>query len=74
MEKISINTISINLDQFLKLVSAVDSGGKVKLLIADGLIKVNGNLVTERRKKLYSGDIVEVEELGCWEVADQENP
>ena len=42
MEKILIKTETINLDQLLKWASIVDSGGIVKFMIEDQLIKVNG--------------------------------
>ena len=60
MEKILIKTETINLDQLLKWASIVDSGGIVKFMIEDQLIKVNGEVVTQRRKKIYPGDIIEI--------------
>ena len=60
MEKISIDTEFIKLDQFLKLAAAVESGGVAKHLIQDGEVLVNGEVETRRGKKLISGDIVEI--------------
>ena len=68
MEKILIKTETINLDQLLKWASIVDSGGIVKFMIEDQLIKVNGEVVTQRRKKIYHGDIIEIIDSGQWEV------
>lgn len=68
MEKILIKTETINLDQLLKWASIVDSGGVVKFMIEDQLIKVNGEVVTQRRKKIYPGDIIEIIDSGQWEV------
>lgn len=68
MEKILIKTETINLDQLLKWASIVDSGGFVKFMIEDQLIKVNGEVVTQRRKKIYPGDIIEIIDSGQWEV------
>ena len=68
MEKILIKTETINLDQLLKWASIVDSGGIVKFMIEDKLIKVNGEVVTQRRKKIYPGDIIEIIDSGQWEV------
>ena len=44
MEKrtISIDTEFIRLDALLKFAGAVDTGGQAKLVIQDGLVKVNG--------------------------------
>lgn len=68
MEKISINTPQINLDQLLKWAGIVESGGQVKLMIDEGLIQLNNVLVTERRKKVHPGDVVIIEGLGTWQV------
>ena len=51
----------IQLDQFLKLISVVASGGEAKHLIREGLILVNGEVETRRGRKLRCGDLVEFE-------------
>lgn len=61
MEKISINTEYIKLDQFLKYANVVESGGVAKVVILDGLVKVNGEVCTQRGKKIRVNDIVEFE-------------
>lgn len=68
MQKVAIHTDDIQLDQFLKIAGAVMTGGEVKMLIADGLIKKNGEVETARRRKLVPGDVVEVENVGIYEV------
>lgn len=68
MEKSVIHTENIQLDQFLKWVGAVESGGQVKPLLEEGLIMVNGRAETARRRRLTAGDIVEIREAGCWQV------
>lgn len=55
-----IDTEYIKLDSFLKAVNAVMSGGEAKLLIADGMVKVNGDVELRRGRKLYPGDRVEL--------------
>ena len=42
MEKISINTEKIQLDQFLKWAGILESGGQVRPMLDEGLIFVNG--------------------------------
>ncbi|HHZ02408.1 MAG TPA: RNA-binding S4 domain-containing protein [Tissierellia bacterium] len=59
MEKIKITTEYIKLSQLLKLANAVDGGGMAKNVIAEGLVKVNGEVVLQRGKKLRAGDLVE---------------
>ncbi|MDI3480861.1 MAG: ribosome-associated protein [Tepidanaerobacteraceae bacterium] len=61
MKKVVIKTQSINLDQFLKWAGAVSTGGEAKLLINDGKVKVNGQVETHRSRKLFFGDVVELE-------------
>lgn len=49
------------LNGFLTSQGICSSGGQAKLLIRSGAVKVN-NIVEERnRKKLFDGDVVEVE-------------
>jgi ribosome-associated protein len=49
----------IKLDSFLKAVDAVSSGGEAKMLILDGLVRVNGETELRRGRKLRPGDQVE---------------
>ena len=58
MEKIAINTEYIKLDALLKYAAMVGTGGEAKLAIAEGLVKVNGEVCTMRGKKLRPGDTV----------------
>ncbi|RKD31368.1 S4 domain-containing protein YaaA [Thermohalobacter berrensis] len=61
MEKVKINSEYIKLDQLLKYVRVADTGGQAKFLIKNGQVKVNGEIVFQRGKKLRSGDEVEVD-------------
>jgi len=54
---------AIRLDQFLKSQGAVGTGGQAKLVIQDGLVRVNGTTETRRRCQLRPGDVVEFEDL-----------
>jgi len=58
MNKIEIYTEYIPLDSFLKFCGVVSSGSEAKFLIKQGLISVNGEICTQRGKKLYNRDIV----------------
>lgn len=68
MENIEIHTDSIHLDQLLKWAGVISSGGQIRDMLDEQMIKVNGNLVTERRKKICPGDIVEISAIGIWKV------
>lgn len=49
---------SIRLGQFLKLASLIDSGADAKGVIADGLVRVNGEVELRRGRQLRPGDSV----------------
>ena len=49
----------IKLGQALKAAGLVDSGLDAKIVIQDGLVRVNGEVEDRRGKKLYDGDVVE---------------
>lgn len=68
METIEINTDYIQLDQLLKWAGIVNSGGQVKFMIEDQLILLNDHLVSEKRKKIFPGDVVEIKDSGIWKV------
>jgi ribosome-associated protein len=63
INEIKITTDFIKLDSFLKLASAVSTGGHAKMVITGGEVKVNGQVCLMRGKKLYKDDTVEFEGL-----------
>lgn len=60
METISINTEFIKLDQLLKFANIVENGADAKYLITNGYVILNGETEIRRGKKIYNGDIVEI--------------
>lgn len=58
MEEILLRDEYIKLGQALKAAGLVESGVMAKDVIADGLVKVNGEVEYQRGKKLRDGDIV----------------
>lgn len=59
-ETITINTEFIAMDKLLKFSGIADTGGQAFLMIEDSIVYLNGQLVTEKRKKVYAGDTVTV--------------
>lgn len=59
MEIIKLREDFIKLGQALKATGLVESGVEAKIVIQDGLVKVNGQVEIQRGKKLVAGDIVE---------------
>ncbi|NLW79813.1 MAG: RNA-binding S4 domain-containing protein [Ruminococcaceae bacterium] len=58
MTEIPIHTAYIKLDAFLKLAALCQTGGQAKWLIQSGDVLVNGDVCTQRGKKLRPGDVV----------------
>ena len=58
MESIQITTEFIKLDALLKFAALVGTGGEAKMVIADGMVSVNGETCTMRGKKIHPGDTV----------------
>lgn len=61
MTAVEIKDEFIKLGQLLKLANLVSSGVEAKMVIQDGLVKVNGEVETRRGKKIYPQDVVEFE-------------
>ena len=61
MEIIKLRDDFIKLGQALKAAGLVESGVDAKFVIQDGLVKVNGQVETQRGKKLVDGDVVTFE-------------
>lgn len=68
MERIVIQTDTIQLDQLLKLAGVVPTGGAVKQLLLEGRILINGVPETARRKKIAPGDVVTLK----WDGEEEE--
>lgn len=61
MNEIKIDTDFIKLDSFLKWCGAASLGSEAKFYIQNGDVKVNGEVATQRGKKLRCGDVIEVD-------------
>ena len=62
MRVVEIEEEPIELYKILKFDNMVQIGGEAKFVIAGGLVRVNGEIETRKRKKIVSGDIIEFEE------------
>ena len=61
MEEIKLRDEFIKLGQAIKAANLVESGAEAKEVIQEGYVKVNGEVCTQRGKKLVVGDIVSFE-------------
>lgn len=59
MRHIDVYGDFIQLNEFLKVADIVTMGSDAKVLVTMGLVKVNNEVVSEVRKKLRDGDVVE---------------
>lgn len=61
-ETVAIITEFITMDKLLKFSGVADTGGQAFLMVKDGIVKLNGKLVTEKRKKVFPGDVVNIDD------------
>jgi S4 domain protein YaaA len=71
-EAINITTEYITLGQFLKEAGIIDTGGMAKWFLSEFAVEVNGEEEARRGRKLYPGDVVEVEENGSFTIGTGE--
>lgn len=57
-QEVKITTEFIKLDQLLKFANIAESGAMAKEMIADEIISVNGEIATQRGKKIRPNDVV----------------
>lgn len=52
----------IELIKLLKIKQIAQSGGHAKIMVEEGIVKVNGQQEFRKRNKLKAGDVIEVED------------
>lgn len=63
MNEVIINKEPVELYKILKFQGWLASGGEAKNAIADGLVRVNGAVETQKRKKIVGGDVIEFDSV-----------
>lgn len=58
MEVFTLRDDFIKLGQLLKATGLVESGLDAKIVIQNGLVKLNGEVEVQRGKKIVAGDVV----------------
>lgn len=61
-ETIEITTATITMDKLLKFSGVADTGGQAFMRVEDGVVRLNGQLVTEKRKQVRPGDVVNIDD------------
>ena len=59
MKTVHLNQQPTELYKILKFEGLVASGGDAKTVIVDGLVRVNGQIETQKRKKIMHDDVIE---------------
>ena len=59
IKSVKVEKEPVELYKILKFENLVGSGGEAKFVIAQGLVFVNNAKETRKRKKIFSGDVVE---------------
>ena len=62
MIEVGINREPVELYKVLKFEGLVGSGGEAKLVVDNGLVRLNGEVETRKRKKVVSGDVIEFDQ------------
>ncbi len=60
-QKIYIHKEPVELYKILKFEGLVTTGGAAKMAVAEGLVNLNGQIETQKRKKVFCGDEIEFE-------------
>jgi ribosome-associated protein len=63
MTIIRIKQEPIELFKLLKLANVAGCGSDAKAMIAKGIVTLNGSLETQKRKKVFAGDTIKVENI-----------
>jgi ribosome-associated protein len=64
MQTIEINRQPVELYKILKFEGLVGTGGEAKIVIDEGMVKVNGQVELRRRNKIKDGDVIEFNNEG----------
>ncbi len=70
IRKVFIHTEYITLGQLLKFENILESGGLVKEFLNQVPVTVNNEIENRRGKKLYHGDIVNIQDVGTFEIVN----
>ena len=58
MRDVTITREPVELYTILKFEGLVATGGEAKLAIAGGMVTVNGDVETRKRRKIVNGDVI----------------
>jgi len=59
MQEVTIIKEPVELYKVLKFEGLVGTGGEAKMVVAEGLVSVNGEVEMRKRCKLFDGDVID---------------
>ena len=62
MRVVEITREPVELYKILKFEGMAGTGGEAKMLISEGLVRVNGKIENRKRKKIVAGDTIEFDQ------------
>ena len=65
VQEVPITTEFIKLQDAMKFANLVESGGEAKVVIQEGSVGVNGEVCTQRGRKLRPGDSFTFDGITC---------
>lgn len=71
IRQVSVNKVPVELYKILKFEGLLPSGAESKAAVAEGLVKVNGAVETQKRKKILHDDVIEIGDIRLHIVLDE---
>lgn len=69
---VKISSAMIQLNQLLKWIGVLETGGQIAFLLDEKAILLNGVAIQEKRKKIYPGDTVTINNEEYFVMRDEE--
>ena len=71
IRQVNVNKVPVELYKILKFEGLLPSGAEAKAAVAEGLVKVNGVVETQKRKKIQHDDVIEIGDVRLHIVLDE---
>ncbi|WP_035446067.1 S4 domain-containing protein YaaA [Atopobacter phocae] len=71
IETIYLDKEFMTLQQLLKYINVIGSGGQAKWFLKDHAVLLNGEFENRRGKKLYPGDTIELVDIGIYLIREE---
>ena len=65
---VPVRSVPVRLGQLLQLANLIESGSAAKEVVAEGLVRVDGEVELSRGRQLHGGEVVQVDGAGSVRV------